>query len=59
MFTKEWHTETETVTDEAGRARFRGFYGDYELNIASDGKMLTKTLTLSSRKNNVNKIVLD
>lgn len=59
LFTKEWHTETETMTDEAGRAKFRGFYGDYELNIVSDGKVLTKTLTLSSRKNNANKIVLD
>lgn len=59
LFTKEWHTETETVTDEAGQARFRGFYGSYELCIVKDGKELEKTLTLSSRRNNVSKIVLD
>lgn len=59
LFTKEWHTEAETVTDEAGKAKFRGFYGDYELNIVKDGKESAETLTLSSRKNNANKIVLD
>lgn len=59
LFTKEWHTETETVTDEAGRAKFRGFYGDYELDIVKDGKELAKALTLSARKNNANKFILD
>lgn len=36
LFEKEWHTETETVTDESGMAYFKGFYGNYEAEI--DGK---------------------
>lgn len=33
---KEWHTELELTTDENGSVDFKGFYGDYELQI--DGK---------------------
>lgn len=28
-----WHTEVELTTDENGVAEFRGFYGDYEVDI--------------------------
>ncbi len=36
LLEKEWHTETEVVTDDKGEAYFRGFYGDYAVEI--DGK---------------------
>lgn len=29
LFTEEWHTEAELITDENGEITFRGFYGDY------------------------------
>jgi len=31
---------------------FRGFYGDYEIEITKDGKTVSKTFTLSSKKEN-------
>ena len=33
LFTKRWITETETETGKDGTAKFKGFYGDYELEI--------------------------
>ncbi len=36
LFEKEWHTEEEATTDTSGFAYFRGFYGDYDVEI--DGK---------------------
>ena len=33
LFTKEWHTEAELVTDENGYVNLRGFYGEYEAEI--------------------------
>jgi hypothetical protein len=32
-----WHTECELVTDEGGAASFRGFFGDYDVEIIADG----------------------
>ena len=29
LFSQEWHTECELMTDAEGRIDFRGFYGDY------------------------------
>ena len=49
---KEWHTELETGTDESGTASFRGFYGDYELEITVDGKKYTKAISTSRDKLN-------
>ena len=47
---KIWHTEETAVTDENGDLTFRGFYGDYELEITKDGKTFTKEIVLSSKK---------
>lgn len=47
---KIWHTEETAVTDENGNLNFRGFYGDYELEITKDGKTFTKEIVLSSKK---------
>ena len=33
LFTEEWHTEEDLVTDENGCIKFRGFYGDYVAKI--------------------------
>lgn len=50
---KTWHTELETETDGDGKTEFRGFYGQYELEITVDGKKVCKTLDLSAKKENV------
>lgn len=46
---KEWHTDTEVVTDEGGVASFRGFYGDYDIKVVIDGKEYNSSISLSSR----------
>ncbi len=33
LFNKRWHTELEVETDKGGYADFRGFYGEYEIEI--------------------------
>ena len=38
LFREEWHTEESFVTDEAGCASFRGFYGTYRLEIECNGR---------------------
>ncbi len=46
----EWHTEAEMLTDSDGSAGFRGFYGDYELEIEHNGNTVTKNARLSKGK---------
>ncbi|MBR5308565.1 MAG: endo-1,4-beta-xylanase [Clostridia bacterium] len=52
LIREEWHTEAETVTDEYGKASFRGFYGDYDAEIIYDGRVYTKPIKLSAYKKN-------
>lgn len=33
LFNKKWHTDLELTTDENGYVEFRGFYGDYTVEI--------------------------
>lgn len=56
LICERWHTEAEVVTDENGYADFRGFFGDYELEIEADGSTETKDIKLS--KNGENKFTL-
>lgn len=46
---KKWHTELDLDTNTQGRVDFRGFYGDYEIEIIKDGKAINKQFTLSSK----------
>ena len=47
LFQKEWHTEAETGAGDDGTARFRGFYGDYDVTLTlPDGRRAQKTLSL-------------
>ncbi len=52
LFTKKWHTETQCHTSENGEAEFRGFYGDYVLEIEYNGGVITKEISLNSDKDN-------
>ncbi len=61
LFEKEWHTETEISTDKEGSACFKGFYGDYEVEV--DGKTYLvkawKDLPTDNEYNKVIRIRLD
>lgn len=46
LFGEKWHTHADLVTDDAGAAAFKGFYGDYEAVITVDGKEIRRTLSL-------------
>ena len=48
LLQKKWHTETELVTDENGNAEFRGFFGDYDVEIENE----TRKISLSKKGDN-------
>ena len=50
LINKEWRTEEAFVTDGDGIGVFKGFYGDYELRIEAGGKIFTKTLEHSKKR---------
>lgn len=49
LIEKEWHTETKLVSDGDGVASFKGFYGDYDVEVTVGGKTVTKTVKLASK----------
>lgn len=49
LIEKEWHTEAEIITDDAGKAKFKGFYGEYDAEITIDGRVINKTIKLGSK----------
>lgn len=51
-----WHTEESAITNNSGNAAFRGFYGDYTVDITTGGKTITKNITLA--KNEANQFTL-
>ncbi len=48
LFEKEWHTQAELETDGEGKVYFKGFYGEYTLDI--DGKEHIISAAKSGRK---------
>ena len=44
LFTKTWHTETVTGTNDEGVAAFNGFFGKYDLEITVDGKTIRRDI---------------
>ena len=51
LLTERWHTEASLITDENGEADFRGFFGNYEIELEQNGKIITKELNLSTKCN--------
>lgn len=47
-----WHTETEVTTDSEGKAKFKGFYGRYELTLSGAGASETRTLSFDKLRSN-------
>ncbi len=52
LLQKEWHTEASVTTDAEGIADFRGFYGEYAVEILANGKQYERRLSLSSKAEN-------
>lgn len=48
---EDWHTET-SVKAVDGVAKFRGFYGDYDLTVYADGKQIPAKISLSKESKN-------
>ena len=49
LFSKKWHTELEMGTNEEGQARFKGFYGKYDVEITIGERTIKREIDL--RKN--------
>lgn len=49
LIKEKWHTEETLTADGAGKAHFKGFYGDYDVEITANGKTVTKELNLHSK----------
>ena len=46
LFGKTWRTELEMNTGDAGRVEFKGFYGEYKLELSVEGKTVTRSIHL-------------
>ena len=53
LLEERWHTEEKTVTDDNGNASFRGFYGDYDVEIDANGNTETRKISLSKKSDNL------
>ena len=49
LIQNKWHTEKSLVTSCDGEASFRGFYGEYDVEIEVDGKIINKKINLSKK----------
>lgn len=47
LFEKEWHTDETLTIGESGCARFKGFYGEYDVEVTVDGRTIRSSLHLS------------
>ena len=54
LLKERWHTEAELVTDANGNAKFRGFFGEYGIEIGNE----TKQVSLSKKGENNFMLVL-
>lgn len=52
LIEKKWHTDAEVKTNANGKSVFKGFYGDYNIEITAGGKTVNKTISLSSKEKN-------
>ncbi len=57
LFNRRWVTNTEATSGENGEAKFKGFYGDYEIVAEKNGTK--KVFSASFLKNCQNKIELN
>lgn len=58
LIQKRWHTALTLVTDENGKASFRGFYGNYDLEITANACVKQAELLLSSHGDNDREVMV-
>ena len=58
LFSEKWHTEENGINNDSGKFDFKGFFGDYDVEITHDGKTVKKKIKLSQSKNNLIKIMI-
>ncbi len=58
LIQQRWHTEAELVTSQDGVCGFRGFYGQYEIEISAGGKTITRMIHLLSKSDNKVSVIL-
>jgi hypothetical protein len=51
LFAKEWRTNLKLHTD-SGAVSFKGFYGEYDLEITAGGRTVRRTIHLNKAMNN-------
>ena len=49
LIEKRWHTEEEITTNDKGEAEWKGFYGEYDVEIIKDGKVINKKINFLSK----------
>lgn len=59
LFNKEWHTEGEYTSDDDGMISFKGFFGDYDMEIIYNGKKINQKLEFLKGGNTQFKIKID
>ena len=58
LIEKKWHTQQEIKTNGKGEASFKGFYGEYDVEIIVGDKRVNKTVNLYSKGNDEFTIVI-
>ena len=58
LIQKRWHTEEKMFSNDRGVAAFRGFYGDYDIEIITPSKTVKKEIKLSDDSDKKIKVVL-
>ena len=58
LIKKRWHTETIIISNENGACSFKGFYGEYELEIEVNGKKEKRRASLLKNQDNNIRVVL-
>ena len=58
LFEKKWHTEESLTADKDGAAKFKGFYGKYDVKIEVGGKTVNREISLRKTGRNHFEIVL-
>lgn len=53
LIEEKWHTEETVDTNEKGKARFKGFYGNYDVEITVGDENIKKEIKLSSKTDNI------
>ena len=56
LINKEWRTNESFVTDSNGKGCFRGFYGDYDVEVDVDGKVSSHKISFSNKETGYIKI---